>query len=113
MARILSKGKARPRVVKRKRESAVDRVIAAADAFRRGRPVLIRAGQGAVLAYAVETLTDAALKALGRKAPVHLLLTHARATTLKIRLYTPDVVALAAERGPQPMARYRCPRVTA
>ncbi len=84
--------------IKSRRDSAVDSVIAAVDAFRRGRPVLIRSGRGAVLAYAAETLTDATLKPL-RKVPLHLLLTHARATTLKIRLYTPDVVALAVERG--------------
>ncbi len=81
------------------RISAVDRVIAAADAFRRGHAVVIEAGQRPILAYAAETVPDEALAAMGRKAKVHLLLTHARAATLKIRLYTVDVVALAVERG--------------
>ncbi len=71
----------------------VDRVIAGVDAFRRGRPVLLRGQGGAVLCYAAETLTARALKAAGAKA--RLVLSHARARTLKIRLYTPDVVALA------------------
>jgi GTP cyclohydrolase II len=81
---------------KQRDASPVDRVIAAADAFRRGRPVIIREGRTALLAYAVETLPSAALKTLRKaaKMPPHLVLTHARARTLKIRLYTPDVVAL-------------------
>jgi GTP cyclohydrolase II len=43
---------------------------------------------------AVETASDAALKQFAMKGRAFLLLTHARARTLKIRLYTPDVVAL-------------------
>ena len=82
--------KSRPR----QQPSVVDAVIVAVDAFRRGRPVVIRGPGGAVLAFAVETATPAALKTLqGRKSP-RLVLSHARARTLKIRLYTPDVVAL-------------------
>ena len=41
---------------------------------------------------AIETANDRAIVKLGKNAI--LLLTHARARTLKIRLYTPDVVAL-------------------
>ncbi len=72
----------------------VDRVIDAVDAFRRGRPVAIRGAKTLLLAYAVETLPGAALKPPG----AHLVLSHARARTLKIRLYTPDVVPLAVPR---------------
>ncbi|MEI9996155.1 MAG: GTP cyclohydrolase II [Rhizomicrobium sp.] len=73
--------------------SPVDRVIVAVDAFRRGRPVAIKGEGGAVLAHAVETLAPKTLKALQAGRP-RLVLSHARARTLKIRLYTPDVVAL-------------------
>ncbi|MGN6147715.1 MAG: GTP cyclohydrolase II, partial [Rhizomicrobium sp.] len=48
-----------------------------------------------MIAYAVETLRDATLKAVRKTVKdLHLVLTHARARTLKIRLYTSDVVAL-------------------
>jgi GTP cyclohydrolase II len=81
---------------KQRDTSPVDRVIAAADAFRRGRPVIIREARAATLAYAVETLSPEALKLLRKnKSPPLLVLTHARARTLKIRLYTPDIVALS------------------
>jgi len=71
----------------------VDRVIRAVDAFRRGCPVAISApGGGAALAFAVETLPTATWKALRKP---RLVLTHERARTLKIRVYTPDVVAIA------------------
>ena len=73
------------------------RVERAAGDLRRGAPVLIgsaRAGESAVV-VAAETVSDATLTALcdaiGRPA---LVLTHARAATLKIRLYTPDAVAI-------------------
>jgi GTP cyclohydrolase II len=78
--------------------SPVDRVILAADAFRRGKPVLIREGAKRFIAHAVETLTDRGLKAEKRAGALDLVLTHARARTLKIRLYTLEVVALAVER---------------
>ncbi len=87
-------GRARPA-----RASSVDRVIAAADAFRRGKPVLIRARGPSTLAYAVETLSEPVLKAERRRGALSLVLTHARARTLKIRLYTPEVVALAVEKN--------------
>lgn len=86
--------------MKPQKPSVVDRVIVAVDAFRRGRGVAIRDGRGTVLALAVETATAAGLKRLhaAAKAPPRLVLSHARAKTLKIRLYTPDVVALAVTR---------------
>ena len=75
--------------------SVVGSVIRAANALRRGEPVLVRGGRSVVRVFAVETISGDALKALMRaRAPSYLVLTHARARTLKIRLYTPDVVAL-------------------
>ena len=79
-----------------KQTSVVDRVIAGVDAFRRGRPVVIRGTGGAVLCYAAESLSPRVLKNAGPAA--RLVLSHARARTLKIRLYTPDVVALVLPR---------------
>jgi len=77
--------------------SAAHRVERAAGELRRGRPVLLRAaraGESAVVLSA-ETASGAVLDAfaemLGR--PM-LALTHHRARTLKIRLYTPDVVCI-------------------
>jgi GTP cyclohydrolase II len=67
--------------------SVVDRVTLAVDAFRRGKPVVIGGEGGAVVARAVETLAKVPPKS-------RLVLSHARARTLKMRLYTPDVVAL-------------------
>lgn len=73
--------------------SSVER---AATALRRGEPVLIDGADGvAVLVLAAETGTRSRLEALasgGR--PVHAVITHARAMTLKARLYTEGVVAL-------------------
>ncbi|MEI9885689.1 MAG: GTP cyclohydrolase II [Rhizomicrobium sp.] len=79
-----------------RKPSVVDQVVAAVDAFRRGRPVVLRGTGGAALCYAVETLTARTLKAAA--ADARLVLSHARARTLKIRLYTPEVVALALPR---------------
>jgi GTP cyclohydrolase II len=76
----------------------VDRVIAAVDAFRRGRPVVVDGAGGRVVARALETLDGKALAMLKRGGRARLVLSHARARTLKIRLYTPDVVALAVPR---------------
>jgi GTP cyclohydrolase II len=73
------------------------RVERAAGDLRRGAPILIRAepnGESA-LAVAAETVNDDTLARL-----VHdfgtpsAILTHPRAATLKIRLYTPDVVSV-------------------
>lgn len=80
--------------------SPVDSVIRAVDAFRRGRPVLIREERGSKLAFAVETFDAAVLRSLKRaRKTLHLVLTHARAQTLKIRLYSPKVVALEIDAG--------------
>jgi len=79
--------------------SSVDRVILAADAFRRGKPVLIREGSKRFVAFAVETLSEGGLKSEQRKSAVDLVLTHARARTLKIRLYTAEATALPVEKG--------------
>ena len=73
------------------RGSAVARVTEAAIALREGLPVAIEDGGHVILARAVETLDEESLREM--KGGV-LLLTHARAGTLKIRLYTPGVVAL-------------------
>ncbi|HEY1711014.1 MAG TPA: GTP cyclohydrolase II [Rhizomicrobium sp.] len=65
--------------------------------FRQGEPVfIVDAKKKRIAALAVETVTDAALKTL--TPPLSLLLTHERAQTLKIRLYTPQVVALPVNR---------------
>jgi GTP cyclohydrolase II len=71
---------------------AVDR---AAHELRRGRPVLVTAADGgAVVAMAAESVTDERIKDITALAgqPPDLALTHHRAETLKIRLYTDDVV---------------------
>jgi GTP cyclohydrolase II len=81
-------------------QSVLDRVMRAVEAFRRGNPVAIT-GVGAerVMALAVETASNALLLALKATAnsPALVILTHERARTLKIRLYTPDVVAVLPE----------------
>jgi len=70
----------------------------AAHALREGKPVIVKNGREIVIAFAVETLSDAALKAARKTIKnLRLVLTHARARTLKIRLYTQDVVALAPD----------------
>jgi len=83
---------------KSREPSIVDRVIVAVDAFRRGRAVTIKGPGGAIVARAVETLEAPALAMLKRSGNARLVLSHARARTLKIRLYTPDVAALAIAR---------------
>ena len=65
--------------------------------FRRGLPVFIRenaAANAGVLAIAAETLDDDTLAICRSHGGPQLLLTHNRAKTLKIRLYTPDIVVL-------------------
>jgi len=91
--------KPRPSSRKRKSESpepsAIELVARAAGALRRGAPVAVTGPRGAAIAVAVETASNASLARLGKRAgSLKLLLTHARAATLKIRLYTPEVVAL-------------------
>ena len=76
--------------------SLLTRVARAAEAFRQGVPVRLKDDAGReILALAAEAVTDAALARLRKNAV--LLLTHARARTLKIRLYTQDVVAIRPE----------------
>ena len=73
------------------------RVERAAGEFRRGVPVLIRTGRTdeSEVGLAAETLSDGTLRALTALCGSGtLVLTHARATTLKIRLYTHEVVRI-------------------
>jgi GTP cyclohydrolase II len=74
------------------------RVERAAGDFRRGVPVLIAAVGQSAIAVPAETVGDETLAAFARLAaplgPMALVLTHARAATLKIRLYTPEVVMI-------------------
>jgi GTP cyclohydrolase II len=73
------------------------RVERAAGDVRRGAAVVIRATgpNESVVAVAAETVNASTLGALAARfgAP-QLLLTHARAATLKIRLYTPEIVRI-------------------
>ena len=79
--------------------SAVAAVTEAAIAFREGLPVAIRGKDGTSLTYALETLAaDSLADVMGGV----LLLTHARARTLKIRLYTSEVVALPIDSDATP-----------
>jgi GTP cyclohydrolase II len=80
----------------------VAETVAAAVALRSGLPVAISGAAGKrIVALSVETATNETIATLAAAAgsPGLLLLTHARASTLKIRLYTPEVVAVALERG--------------
>jgi GTP cyclohydrolase II len=77
--------------------SPIDRVISAVDAFRRGLPVVIGDARTRLVALAVETVSAKDLRQ-----PAELVLTHARARTLKIRLYTPGVVVLPLKGGMVP-----------
>jgi len=74
----------------------LDPVERAAAALRRGEPVIVDGSDGTpLLIVAAETASRERLAALRREpAPAHVLLTHARARTLSIRLYTQGVVAL-------------------
>jgi GTP cyclohydrolase II len=74
---------------------SIGSVERAAHALREGKPVAVKSGREIVIVYAVEALSDAKLKtARNAIKDLRLVLTHARARTLKIRLYTPDVIAL-------------------
>jgi GTP cyclohydrolase II len=102
---MLSQPKARPtprqRSVRQDGDQLLpdtDRCLRAVDAFRRGSPVRIEGEGSSFFALAVETITDDALKAIRQPLePPLLVLTHARARTLKIRLYTPEIVAIRPE----------------
>ncbi len=64
--------------------------------LRRGLPVVVTAPDAATLAVSAERLEPPALDYLKTEASgePHVVLTHPRAATLAIRLYTEDVVAL-------------------
>ncbi len=69
----------------------------AAQDLRRGLPVIVSdGGGGAIAAIAAELATDETIDTLRRwtGGEVDLALTHNRAATLKIRLYTPEVVRI-------------------
>src|SRR3569832_1562384 len=87
-----------PKAKSERKPSPVARVARAVNALRRGKAVVIR-GDKPITILAVETASDVAVKQFVTKERAFLLLTHARARTLKIRLYTNDVVALPIERG--------------
>ncbi|MDE2135218.1 MAG: GTP cyclohydrolase II [Alphaproteobacteria bacterium] len=84
-----------PPARKRLPANALRRVALATDALRAGRAVHLG---GAFAMLAAEVLDDAALARM-RRERAFLVLTHARARTLKIRLYTPGVVALPLTAG--------------
>ena len=77
-------------------EETLTAVARAVDALRAGAILWVGDhGNRAIAALAVETATPAAFANFARgTAGVSLVLTHERARTLKIRIYTPDVVAL-------------------
>ncbi|HEY5046978.1 MAG TPA: GTP cyclohydrolase II [Rhizomicrobium sp.] len=80
---------------------AIEDCARAIDAMRRGARVRIESPDRKIFALAVETATDKGLETIGRpSSSALLLLTHARARTLKIRRYTPGVVAV---RPPMPL----------
>ena len=74
------------------RAGSLRAVAQATDALRAGRPVRL-AGSQAFTMLAAEVLDDAAISRM-RRGRAFLVLSHARARTLKIRLYTPNIVAL-------------------
>ena len=78
--------------------SALANVERAAYELRCGRPVFINDDtQQVALVLATEMATETRINALtelsGNKLP-HIVLTHQRAETLRIRLYTPDVIRI-------------------
>jgi GTP cyclohydrolase II len=76
-------------------EETLTAVARAVDTLRAGH--ILRIGDPAsrsIATLAVETATTRALRDLDRGAELHLVLTPERARTLKIRQYTPDIVAL-------------------
>ncbi len=77
--------------------------------LRRGLPIVVMAGPRTVLALAPETARPATLDLVSTWAPKDAAplaaLTHERAKTLKIRLYTEDIVAIALDETPLARAR--------
>ena len=100
--------KARPRGTVNAKLTLAERLLGAAVAvdrasaeLRRGLPVLVRPAKGAPsLVAAAELASPDVLEALARWSGTQprVLLTHHRAATLKIRLYTDDVVAVPLPR---------------
>jgi len=80
--------------------SSEHRVERAAGEFRRGCPVFVRAAHAkdSALGIAAETVNDRTLAALRDlfAAPA-VIITHARASTLKIPLYTQEVVCISQQ----------------
>jgi GTP cyclohydrolase II len=79
-----------------KKRSPLARVARAVEALRRGKPVVVK-GKADLVVLAVETASDDALAKAPRAAV--LAISQARARTLKIRLYTPEVAALPVAKG--------------
>src|SRR6185437_12781148 len=97
-------GEIKPKISPNALVSFEHRVERAAGDFRRGVPVLIasqRPGESA-LALSAETADDVALGALAQvSGKGSLILTHARAATLKIRLYTAEVISIPLSGQPR------------
>ena len=74
-------------------EHALEQIARAVDAFRIGRFVRITGNGEDIAALALETADRDTLKKADAGSPL-LVLSHARARTLKMRLYTDEVVAL-------------------
>ena len=89
---------------------ALIEVERAAGDLRAGFPVVVTNGQTGVLVLSAETMSETIvhdiLKAMGPATPF-LLLTRERAQALKIRLYTPDVLAIPIERTADAVFRFR------
>lgn len=85
-----SKAAAKPPKPKDSPAATIDRLAAAIDALRAGRGVTLL-DRSPKTVFAAETMRPTTLKKLEKP---HLVLSHARAQTLKIRLYTPEIVAL-------------------
>lgn len=86
-------------------ERVLARVARAVDALRAAEIVLIGDAAGdSLAALAIETATPTGLARFkaSRAIEPRLVLTHERARTLKIRVYTPDVVALPLGLEPKP-----------
>jgi GTP cyclohydrolase II len=80
----------RPSNPRKDPSDGLHRIARAVDALRSGRPVRLN-DRGVHAMFAAETVTPQSLKRFERG---WLVLSQARARTLKIRLYTPEVVAL-------------------
>ncbi|HEY2446269.1 MAG TPA: GTP cyclohydrolase II [Rhizomicrobium sp.] len=78
-----------------RKRAELDAIASAVDVLRAGAPVRLADGNGDITtALAVETANDASVRQLSAGGELLLLLTRARASTLKIRLYTDEVAAI-------------------